>query len=378
MRNMRRSDRDATAEARTRRRRPATIGDVARLAGVAPSTVSFVLNNHKAVSEKTREHVLGVMKILDYHPNRMARNLRSGLSAAAGLIIPDMDNPFFSMIAQGAQTAAQEADVLMVLCTTGAKLALEEYYARVVEARRLDGLLYVSGSGIPSKPLLGLVTAGHVVFVDEQLPGIKVDAVVGTNRQGARDIASYVMEQGHSRVAIVSGPRALWTSEERLAGFREAIAAAGLDPDETVVYPGDYIEAGGGAAAAAIFALPFRKRPTAVLCSNDMMAFGFMKAARKSSIAIPEQISVTGFDDVPAASLTEPPLTTVALPAYEMGHRGMQMLLANLGAPRDFPLIEERPTSLVIRASVAQLKKSEGFREVRAVGLRQSDKLPRA
>jgi DNA-binding LacI/PurR family transcriptional regulator len=103
-----------------------------------------------------------------------------------------------------------------------------------------------------------------------------------------------------------------------------------------------------------------------------------MKAARKSSIAIPEQISVTGFDDVPAASLTEPPLTTVALPAYEMGRRGMQMLLANLGAPRDFPLIEERPTSLVIRASVAQLKKSEGFREVGAVGLRQSGKLPRA
>jgi len=351
---MRRTDREVTTDVRTRGRgRPATIGDVARLAGVAPSTVSFVLNNRKAVSEKTREHVLNVMRILDYHPNRMARNLRSGLSGAAGLIIPDMHNPFFSMIAQGAQTAAQENDVLTVLCTTGATLALEEYYARIVESRRLDGLLYVSGSGIPSKPLLGLVNAGHVVFVDEQLPGIKVNAVVGANRQGARDVASYVMERGHSRVAIIRGPDALWTSEQRLAGFREAIAAAGRDPDAADVYPGDYTETGGSAAAELIFALPVSKRPTAVLCSNDMMAFGFMKAARKNGIAVPEQISVTGFDDVPAASLTEPSLTTVVLPGYDMGRRGMRMLLSNVGAPRDFPLIEVCPTSLVIRDSVA-------------------------
>jgi LacI family transcriptional regulator len=350
----RRGENDPEPDRKARiRRKPATIRDVARAAGVAPSTVSYVLNNQALVADKTRQHILRVIQTLDYRPNKMARNLRSGLSAAAGLIVPDMTNPFFSMIAQGAQAAAQAADVLTVLCTTDGDFELEDYYARVVQSRRLDGLLYLSGSGVPSEPLLELVRSGRVVLVDERLPGVDACAVVGTNRRGARDIASFALAEGHRHLAIINGPPVLWTSEQRLAGFREAIAAAGIGPDDVPVSFGDYTERSGFMKAQAILTLPKHRRPTVVLCGNDMMAFGFMRAAREQGVAIPADMSVTGFDDVPISSLAGPPLTTVSLPAQEMGQRAMRMLLSNLVAPREHPVIEECDTALVVRGSVS-------------------------
>lgn len=331
-------------------RRP-TIKDVAQHAGVSVSTVSYVINDSGPVAADKRARVLTAVRELGYAPNQSARSLKRRRVSSIGLIVPDLRNQFFALVAEGVVDAAQQHDVTVVLCSTDASAEREAYYATLLRTQRLDGVIYLSGTGVSPGALAELAALRSVVFVDERLLGLDVPFVGSHNRRGAREVADHVLAAGHERLAFVTGPPALWTSEQRLAGYREAVAAAGRNPDAVPVVVGDYRQPSGYAAAERLLSAP--EPPTAILCANDLMAIGVMEYCGAHGLSVPADVSVTGFDDVPLAALLSTPLTTVRQPAREMGAHAAELLLAHVaGAPPEEPT-ELLPTALQARASVA-------------------------
>lgn len=334
-------------------KRATTIRDVAARAGVSVGTVSAVINDNASVAENTKLRVLQTIEALSYRPNSNARSLKTHRVSAIGLIVPDLGNPFFSSVAEGVQTIAEQHDVLLVLCMTWARAEREQYYAQTLQTARLDGVIYLSGSGIPSPGLLRLAKSRQILLVDESLPGVDIPFISAENRSGARSIAKHVLSMGHRSVAIIGGPPRLWTSEQRLAGYREAIAAAGLNPDEAPIVHGDYNEASGYSAAQRLLGTRTRRsHATALLCANDLMALGAMRYCREAALRVPHDISVTGFDNIPAAALVDPALTTVAQPGRQMGEAAAQLLLHQIKGI-SAPELTDFPTTLQLRASVA-------------------------
>lgn len=331
-----------------------TIRDVARIAGVSIGTVSAVINGG-VVAPDTRRHVLNCIAELGFEPNNAARTLKRGRISSIGLIVPDLDNPFFAAVAEGVQQAAAGEDVLMVLCITSSSAEREDYYAQILRTKRLDGVVYLSGSGMPSASLLQLARRGAVVFVDERLPGVDAPFVTAQNLVGARILAKSVLAAGHRRLAIVGGPPRLWTSEQRLAGYREAIASVGLDPDTIECVGGDYSERSGYQIASRFLALEPAKRPTALLCANDLMAMGAIRRCRELGLRIPADISITGFDDIPSSEFLDPPLTTVAQPGRQMGEAAAQLLMQAVGLSKTGPAQIEFATAVNLRGSVANI-----------------------
>lgn len=340
------------APTRPRGSRP-TIRDVAREAGVSIGTVSAIINGRENVAEDTRRHVLRFISELGFEPNNAARSLKRGRISSIGFVVPDLSNPFFAAVAEGVQSGIGEDDVLLMLCITWSRSDREEYFARVIRTQRLDGVIYLTGTGLPSASLIELAKSGSVVFVDEVLAGLDVPFVGSQNLAGARRVAGHVLAAGHRRLAVLGGPPRLWTSEQRLAGFRKSIAAAGLDPDRVAYGAGDYSEGSGYRAAAALLAGPPERRPSAILCANDLMAVGVMRYCRDAGIAIPGELSVTGFDDIAAAEFLQPPLTTVAQPGFAMGKAAAELLFYRIGMRAAGPPSTLFDTELRIRSSVA-------------------------
>jgi DNA-binding LacI/PurR family transcriptional regulator len=326
--------------------------DVAQHAGVSVSTVSYVLNDSGPVAAERRARVLDAIRVLEYAPNESARNLKRRSASTIGLVVPDLANQFFALIAEGVERAALARDVLVVLCAPGATEEPEPHHAQLLRGQRLDGSIYLSSTGTSPVALLELARLGPLVLVDEQLPGFELPAVVSDSRRGAREIAQHVVEQGHRRVAIIGGPPALWTAQQRLAGYREALAGVGIDTDSVPVLHGDYRQRSGAQLAAKALAGPPGTRPTALLCANDLMAIGALEHAKSVGLRVPEDLSIVGFDDLPFVRLLTPRLTTVRQPARDMGSRAVDLLF-DLIAGNETEELEQFPVKLRIRDSVA-------------------------
>jgi DNA-binding LacI/PurR family transcriptional regulator len=314
-------------------RRP-TMKDVATRAGVAVSTVSYVLNDSGPVAPDRRQRVLEAVSALGYLPNESARNLKRRSVATIGLVVPDLVNQYFAMIAEGVEQAASEKDVLVVFCTPEATGDGESWNSRLLRSQRLDGLIYLAGAETRMASLVELTRVGPVVLVDEKLPGFDLPSVVSQNRRGAKEIASHITSLGHKRLAILGGPAELWTADQRVSGYREAIAAAGMDPDTVPVLEGDYRISSGEKLASEILDRPAKERPTALICANDLMAIGVLSYCRRAELRVPEDVSVVGFDDLPFARLLTPGLTTVRQPAREMGVAATKLLLGMVGGDK--------------------------------------------
>ncbi len=326
--------------------------EVAEHAKVSLSTVSYVLNNSGPVAPERRARVLAVMRELRYTPNDAARHLKRGSALAIGLFVPDLVNQFFALLAQGVERAASERDVLVVLSASEGNDEAESRNARLLRSQRVDGVIYLSGTAASTSSLLELTSLGPVVLVDERRPGLDLPAVLSDGRRGAREIARYVLEQGHERVAVIAGPASSWTAEQRLAGYREAFAALGHDPDQFAVFVGDYRQGSGRELAARALAGSPRKRPTALLCANDLMAIGVLEHCKAAALRVPEDVSIVGFDDIPVAALLTPRLTTVSQPAVEMGYRATSILLDLIKESARHHSDEFLPVALQIRESV--------------------------
>ncbi|NMO94034.1 LacI family transcriptional regulator [Actinomycetospora sp. TBRC 11914] len=322
---------------------------MARHARVSVSTVSYVLNDSGPVAPERRNRVLDAVRVLEYSPNESARNLKLRSASTIGMVVPELTNPFFAMVAEGVQKAASARDVLVVLVVPDATEQPEENQAKLLRSQRIDGVVYLSGTGSMPASIYDLARSGPVVLVDEQIPGMDLPAVVCESRKGAREVAAHALGQGHRRVAVIGGPPGLWTAQQRLAGYREAFAGAGLDPDSVPVFPGDYRQASGHDLAAR--ALSDDPRPTLLICTNDLMAIGAMEYCREVGLRVPEDVSVVGFDDLPFSALLTPRLTTVRQPAHEMGFRAASALFELLENDES-GAVGELPATVQIRDSV--------------------------
>ena len=339
-------------ESATPRRWP-TIKDVAKHAGVSVSTVSYVLNDSGPVAAERRARVLDAVQVLNYTPNESARGLRQRSAPTIGLVVPDLSNQFFALIAEGVERAASARGGLVVFCAPEAIGTSDSMNARLMRSRRLNGIIYLSGAATSLTSMFELRKLGPIVLVDEQIPGSELPAAVSDNRRGAREIARHVLDHGHRRLAIIGGPSQLWTAQQRLAGYREAIAAAGLDPDEVPVLEGDYHQQSGFELAERALAGPPEGRPTALLCANDLMAVGALEHCKAHGIRVPADLSVVGFDDLPFVTLLTPRLTTVRQPAADMGVRAANMLFDVIEGKEDEQLPSLFPATVQVRDSVA-------------------------
>lgn len=328
--------------------------DVARHAGVSLSTVSYVLNDSGPVAESRRARVLDAVRVLNYAPNEAARGLKKRSSPNIGLVVPELSNQFFALLVEGVEQVVSDNGGLVVLCAPEATSDGESFNGRLLRSQRLNGIVYLAGSRTLASSLVELTRQGPVVLVDEFVPGFDdLPAIVSDNRRGAREIAQLVTNAGHRNLAIIAGPESLWTTQQRLSGYREAIAAAGLNPDGVPVYWGNYRQQSGWELGKAVLSVPMKQRPTALLCANDLMAVGVLEYCRSAGIAVPSELSVVGFDDIPFVSLLTPRLTTVRQPARDMGQQAATLLfelMAGDGAGQLPPLL---PTEMMVRDSVA-------------------------
>lgn len=309
------------------------MSDVARRARVSTATVSRVLAGYPHVSTETRQRVLQAIEDLQYHPNRLARSLRRSASKLVVVILPDITNPFFSEIVKGLEEAAAERGFHVLLGNTGNSVEREQELLGLTDERFVDGVILATARLPRSvlqrrKPRVPLVMACEYVDADE-VPTVAID-----NRAAARDAVERLIAAGHRRIACVTGPMEVVLSRDRLQGYLEALRAAGITPEDRLIVRGDWTFASGYAAAATLFA--YGPPPTALFCSNDEMALGCMKWLQDHGLHVPADVSVVGFDDIPASTWVTPELTTVRQPKAEIGRRAMSLLL-DLVEGRDVP-----------------------------------------
>ena len=331
-----------------------TMKDVADYANVSISTVSYVLNGNGPVSQARKKSVEQAIKALNYIPNESARGLKLQVSSTIGLVVPGLENQFFSVLARGVVQAASAKNRLVVFCSAETSEEAEYGIARLLSSKRVDGVIYESDFQESRESLLELQSLGPVVLVDERIPGIDLPAVVADGRRGARDIATHMINLGHRKISCVTGPDGHWTAEQRLAGYREGLALGGVHPDTMEVIAGDYRMNSGYEAAKLLLLRPKSDRPTVLMCSNDLMAIGALEFCRAEGIVVPRDVSITGFDDIPIANLLTPRLTTASQPALDMGKEAADLLIKLIDGEIESSVRSPYPVDLVVRDSTAE------------------------
>lgn len=328
----------------------ATIRDVAQLAGVSTATVSHVLNSTRAVSDLSKERVLAAMEQLHYRPNAVARSLRMSETLTIGLIVPDVEIPFFAKVARSIEAAANDVGYNVILCNSGWSLNQELLYLDNLLARRVDGLICISllMTSEHVAPLLKRHTP--VIWFEQTRPGSVFDAVVIDNFKGAYDATNHLIAQGHRRIGCILGLSNSQLTIDRLAGYRRALHDHGLPFDGTLLCAGDYTPPTGLAGMRRLLDLP--EPPSAVFAYNDMMALGAMQAVSERGLRVPDHIAIIGFDGIALTEHTCPPLSTVEQPIAEMSRLAIGMLLDRINdrAPRVSRTVIVEP-HLVCRAS---------------------------
>ena len=329
-----------------------TIREVADLAGVSTATVSRVINGRAEVSEKARKAVMRVVREHGYSTNRTARALSGGRTGLVGVMSPVVHHSYFSVILDGAGEALYEHDMRMVLCPT--------HHEHEREVTLLERLMHGTTDGavliLPEESgeeLSALHEHGYrfVIIDPHKSLDERVPTVSAAHTSGASEAVEHLLSLGHRRIAAITGPRGWIATEERLRGYRAALAAVGVMPDPLLEVESDFSDRGGFQATEALLELP--DPPTAIFAFNDMLAIGAMQAARARGIRIPQDLSVVGFDDTFEASIVTPTLTTVRQPLAEMGRMAVALLVRLLQNQRIEALHVELATKLVVRESTA-------------------------
>lgn len=326
-----------------------TISQVAARARVSSTTVSHVINNTRFVSEATRQRVLQAIDELNYRPNALARSLRRGETHTLGLVLPDCSNPFFAELSRAIEAAAFEQGYSLVLGNTAENPQAEELYAAVMAEKQMDGMIWI-GSGEPSRAIKRILAQQlPVVLIDRELPEAALDLVVSDHLLGGILATRHLIEQGHRRIACISGPPHLAASAQRVMGYRRALEEACLPVDAELIVAGDFHPRSGWLRAQELLRLP--DPPTALFCGNDLMAIGALRAAAEANLPVPESLAVVGFDQIELSAYTSPPLTTVAQPNDEIGRQAVTLLLERIHQPNLPPRRLVLPPRLIVRAS---------------------------
>ena len=324
-----------------------TIRDVAEEAGVSVATVSRVLNGSDNVRESTRAQVLEAAHALEYHPSETARNLRAQKTHTVGVLLPNMHGEFFAQVTQGLDRRARENGHHLLVSNSHTDESEAESVIRSLLGR-VDGLIILW-------PRLTV----HFLesLIPERLPVVLLNTTSGqsrfesfsfNNRDGAYTAVQHLAEHGHERVAVLTGGPENFDAQERLAGYRAAVDDFGLAADSALELQGDFTRETGRDMIETL--LNLHPRPTALFASNDSMAFGALRGLHEAGIAVPDDMALVGFDDIPTAAYVTPPLTTVHAPTQELGEQAMDHLLARIHDETP-PSHQTLDTTLVTRRS---------------------------
>ncbi len=315
-------------------------------------TVSNVINGTNSVSRELRERVLEAIRELRYEPNAIARSLRIKRTHTVGMIIPDITNPFFPLVARGAEDVLRPAGYTLIVGNSDSDTLKEEGYYRTFRAKRVDGLFMIA-STMTSPPEYLLhhdLHATPVVFIDRFYRGVRADAVLSDNVAGSLQAVSHLFERGHRRIGIITGPLELANARMRFEGYKRAFDLHDVEIDKDLVREGRYDAQSGYEQAKALLRLT--NRPTALFVCNGRMTLGSLRAVRELHIKFPEELALVSFDDTEWFEFAHPSISGVAQDAYGLGAAAAQILLKRLSRKLTGPLRHKiLRTKLVIRES---------------------------
>jgi LacI family transcriptional regulator, repressor for deo operon, udp, cdd, tsx, nupC, and nupG len=329
------------------------IREVAKRAGVSTATVSRVLSRPDVVAPDTRSRVLQAVERLSYAPNSAAKNLRTLKSRKLLVTVPDISNPFFSLVLRGIEDCAQQNGYSVLLGDTRDDEGREERYAQMLKEKDADGLIFL-GHRLPRiaaslvremAPRCAPIVNGCEFSAELGVPSVHID-----NPRAAFEAMEHLYELGHRRIGVVTGPLVSPLSRDRLEGAFTAARRRNLQ-DEVIVKQADFSIGSGMDAAERLLSLA--EPPTAIFCFNDEMAMGAIEAARRHGLHLPADLSVVGFDDIRFAQCADPPLTTIAQPMREIGEGTVRLLLDILNGTRLAPISITLPHHLQVRSSTA-------------------------
>jgi len=337
----------------------ANMKEIARMAGVSLGTVSHVLNRSAPVREPLRRRVEEAVQAVGYQPSALARGLRRDKTNMIGMVIPDVTNPFFPAVVRGAEDTAFANGYRLVLCNTDNDHSKELVHLNELRTYLPSGLIVIPSdfSDLTRQAESYQKSGAAVVCVDRLPRRWHGDSVTAANEQGAYAAIRHLIQLGHRRIAAIAGPLHLTNSEQRLCGFRRAMAEAGLSVAPEYLQESSFDLAGG--RSRAMLLLRMLPRPTAIFGGNDMIAMGVLQAIHELGLRCPEDVSVMGFDDLDFAALINPPLASVLQPGYQLGATAARILLDRVhgddGPARHIVL----PTELRIRESIAPPREVE-------------------
>jgi LacI family repressor for deo operon, udp, cdd, tsx, nupC, and nupG len=330
--------------------RAVTILDVARRAGVSTATVSRTLAVPERVAEATRAAVFAAIRETGFTPNATARNLRARSTKMVLALLHGLGNSFYTAILNAIEEVLFEAGYGVVMGDTRANPGHEAHYDKLVRSGLVDGVLLLSGR-LPGKDFAELDSTVPITLICNDIPDRDLPVFETANRDAARRMVDYLVGVGHRRIAHVTGPGHNVEARERILGYRDGLAAAGVAVDESLIWDGTFRLAGGEAAGRRYLAMS--ERPTAVFCGNDETAMGFIKTVRDAGLSIPRDVSVSGFDDIEYSALFEPALTTMCQPRAELGRLAAESLVRRMtGTAGTVPRRTRLPCTLAVRDSV--------------------------
>ena len=330
----------------------ASIKDVARHANVSISTVSHVVNRTRFVSDKARQEVEAAIRALDYVPSAVARSLKSNTTKTVGMLIPNCSNPYFAEIVRSVEDHCFDRGYTLILCNTDDEPHRQSVYLQVLAEKRVDGLIIIStGEDRDLHALLqGLTTP--TVLLDREVTHVHCDLVETAHAQGGQMATEHLLQRGHRRIACIGGPAELSPSTQRIQGWRNALAQAGLTEEAAdLLWHSDFTSQGGFNAMQAILQSP--RRPSAVFVCNDLMGIGALSAAHEAGVRVPQELSIIGFDDIELARFTSPPLSTIVQPKQRIGELAVDMLLERIQGGRTEARQMLLQPELVVRGSTA-------------------------
>lgn len=327
-----------------------TVLDVAREAGVSPSTVSRILNGTARVASDKRQAVERAIRKLDFKPNLFARSLKTGTTMTVGILTQDVESPFYGRAMKGIEAGLAGTGYAPIIVSGHWNAAEEAERVRLLMARRIDGLVILTGH-LDDRQIAEFARHQPIVVTGRQLDAPQVRAFALDQEAGGHLATRHLISLGHRRIAHIAGPGDHTDATERRAGYERALREAGLPVLPELVAQGDFLESGGLLAMNRLLdsGQPF----TAVFAANDQTAFGARMAMYRRGVRVPDDVSIVGVDDLPGAAYATPPMTTVRQPIYEIGLAAASALLTLLGHP--VPEVAVPPLELVVRETTRRI-----------------------
>ena len=329
-----------------------SIYDIAKKAGVSPSTVSRALEDHPRIGATTRKRIQELAREMDYVPSTVAKSLSANKTWTIGMVLATISDPFMGRVVEGVEQAAIEAGFNVFISTSQNDRQREIAAIKMLQKRRVDGIIVIASHLLDQYPGFFVRSKVPIVIINEQKPGETMHFVTVDDVHAAQSAVEHLLALGHCRIGYVSVTNRPKSNQYRLKGYQDALEAAGIASDPALIFTSHTIEDHAKRGEASLEPL-LDAGATAVFCYNDTAAMSLLAACYKRGVSVPDNLSVIGFDDIDMAAYTIPPLTTIRQPRFELGQRSMRMMLALLSG--QLPENQIVPGELVVRQTTARL-----------------------